>query len=213
MKTIKSVSDEQQATNDECRRPSTVRADRCVCPDTPDNCNSGRRIGLFLQVAQGSLAALVILLSPLFILLSSCSDDDDTVDEEPRLEVSYATLDGTWQLTQWAGGQSLSPGTYCYIVFARRDHTFRMYHNFDSMYARCITGTFTVDYDARLGYLLTGTYDYGQGSWNNTYIVTDLLPSGSMTWTVKTDPTDICRYVRCTSVPDNILQEAEGTEE
>eukprot|EP00975_Prorocentrum_lima_P066602 12910107-Prorocentrum_lima.AAC.1 len=65
-----------------------------------------------------------------------------------------------------------------------------MYQKFDSMYARYITGSFSIENNPYLGYIISGVYDYGNGDWNNKYIVTDLLESGSMTWTSKDDESD-----------------------
>lgn len=143
----------------------------------------------------------------LFMLLigfTACEDDEETVS---TLEVNYANLNGTWQLTEW-NGKPLAEGTYCYITFVRKDKTYKMYQKFDSMYARCVTGTFTVENDDYLGYIISGDYDL-KGEWANSYIVTDLLPSGSMIWTVKDDYNDVSKYVRCDGVPSNILEEAK----
>ena len=41
------------------------------------------------------------------------------------------------------------------------------------------------------------------------YIVTDLLESGSMIWTVKDDDSDVNKYVRCEKVPESIIEEAK----
>jgi len=147
----------------------------------------------------------------LFILLigvASCGDDDETV---PTLEVNAANLNGTWQLAEW-NGQPLAEGTYCYITFVRKDKTYKMYQKFDSMYARCITGKFEIETDYYLGYIISGVYDYGNGNWANSYIVTDLLSSGSMTWTVKGDSNDVSKYLRCDKVPSSIIEEAKDTE-
>ena len=149
----------------------------------------------------------------MFMLLvgaSACGDDDD--DAVAFLEVNYANLNGTWQLAEW-NGQPLAEGTYCYIVFNRKDKTFEMYQKFDSMYARRITGKFTIEFDNYLGYIISGSYDYGQGKWNDSYIVTDLLPSGSMIWTVKDDNTDVSKYVRCDKVPSSVIEEARTEDE
>lgn len=143
----------------------------------------------------------------LFMLLigfTACEDDEETVS---TLEVNYANLNGTWQLAEW-NGKPLAEGTYCYITFVRKDKTYEMYQKFDSMYARCVTGTFTVENDDYLGYIISGDYDL-KGEWANSYIVTDLLPSGSMIWTVKDDYNDVSKYVRCDGVPSNILEEAK----
>ena len=65
--------------------------------------------------------------------------------------------------------------------------------------------------DNELGYIVSGKYDYSLGGrWNNSYIVTDLLPSGSMVWTVKDDTGDVSKYVRCDGVPSDSVEEPEG---
>lgn len=137
--------------------------------------------------------------------LSACSNDEEPVI--PTLEVTYANLDGTWKLVEW-NGEAPSSGTYCYITFDRKTHTYKLYQKFDSMYARLITGSFEIENDIYLGYVLSGTYDYGQGNWNNEYIVTDLLETGSMIWTVNGNSNDVSKYERCDKVPDEVTEEA-----
>ena len=84
-----------------------------------------------------------------FVLcFSSCDDDEDTA--LPTLPVTAANLNGVWQLAEW-NGQPLAEGTYCYIEFNRKELTFEMYQKFDSMYARCITGSFKIKNDPYLG--------------------------------------------------------------
>lgn len=147
----------------------------------------------------------------LFMLLigfTACEDDEETVS---TLEVNYANLNGTWQLAEW-NGQPLAEGIYCYITFVRKDKTYKMYQNLNSMYARCVSGTFTVENDDYLGYIISGDYDL-IGEWTHSYIVTDLLPSGSMIWTVKDDSSDVSKYVRCDGVPSNIVEEAKDNKD
>ena len=60
-----------------------------------------------------------------------------------------------------------------------------------------------------LAEVISGEYDFGNGDWNNDYIVTDLLESGSMIWTVKDDDSDVNKYVRCEKVPESIIEEAK----
>ena len=55
----------------------------------------------------------------------------------------------------------------------------------------------------------SGEYDFGNGEWNNKYIVTDLLESGSMIWTAKDNENDVNKYIRCEKVPENIIAEAK----
>lgn len=149
-----------------------------------------------------------------FVILSvgfsSCNEDDEPI--VAQLEINYANLNGTWQLVQW-NGASLADGSYCYIQLNRKDHTFKLYHNMDSMYARLITGTFNLENSPNLGYIISGEYDYGQGSWNAEYIITDLLETGSMIWTVNGDAHDVSLYKRCDAIPDNILAEVGEVEE
>lgn len=140
---------------------------------------------------------------------ASCDDDEPII---LTLEVTPASLNGTWELTEW-NGVPLAEGTYCYVVFNRKDQTFEMYQKFDSMYARYITGQFSIEKDPYLGSVISGIYDYGTGSWNNEYIVTDLLETGSMVWTVKNNKNDVSKYIRCEEVPEGIVEEAKADEQ
>lgn len=148
---------------------------------------------------------LMALFAFLFCF-ASCEDDEPVIQ---TLAVTPANLHGTWELSEW-NGAPLAEGTYCYITFNRKEQTFEMYQKFDSMYARYITGTFSIKNDPYLGYVISGTYDFGNGKWNNEYIVTDLLESGSMVWTVKDNENDVNKYVRCEQVPAEIVAEAKA---
>ena len=86
----------------------------------------------------------------------------------------------------------------------RRDRTFTMYQKFDSMYPRRLTGTYSITKDDYKGYVLDGKYDYGTGDWNNAYIVTDLYEE-SMVLTADAENGDVCKYVRCNEVPEEII--------
>ena len=153
---------------------------------------------------------ILFRIMTLFVRLFSivaCEDEDDAKVE--TLAVTPANLNGTWQLSEW-NGQLLAEGTYCYITFVRKDATFEMYQKFDSMYARYLTGTFSIEKDDYLGYIISGKYDHSLGGrWNSSYIVTELLPSGSMVWTVKDDAGDVSKYIRCDGVPASIKKEAQ----
>ena len=148
------------------------------------------------------LMALIVLT----LCIQGCSDDEDKY-VEPPLAVTPANIAGAWQLTQW-NSAPLAEGTYCYIIFNRRERTYAMYQKFDSMYARCITGTYSIEENSDSEYIISGTYDYGRGNWNNSYIVTELYAQGSMVWTAKEDKTDVSVYKRCDSVPQDIIDEA-----
>ena len=145
-----------------------------------------------------------------FLCCFSACDDDEAVI--PTLAVTPANLNGTWELAEW-NGQPLAEGTYCYVTFDRKEQTFEMYQKFDSMYARHITGGFSIEEDPYLGSVIDGVYDYGNGEWNNKYIVTDLLETGSMIWTAKDNENDVNKYVRCEKIPEDIVKEAKVDEE
>lgn len=144
----------------------------------------------------------MLLLMVAVCTMASCSDDETPV---PTLEVIPVNLHGTWKL-QELNGAELPENFYVYIDFNRKG-TFTLYQNNDSMYPRCITGTFNIEHDYQLGAILSGVYDFQQGEWNNKYIVTDLLETGSMIWTVK-DGDEVSKYVRVDKIPEEIT----GTE-
>ena len=144
----------------------------------------------------------ILIMTVLFIGISSCSDDEDIQDAS--LELTYANLHGTWRLDNW-NGQGEEENWYCYITFDRKEHTFVMYQRFGSMVSEKITGSFEIEYDENLECnILAGEYDYGQGEWIQKYIVSELKES-TMTWLVKGDDTDISKYVRCDKIPEDIL--------
>ena len=57
-----------------------------------------------------------------FVGLTACGDDEPAA--VPTLEVTYANLHGTWQLTE-REGQPLPEGIYCYITFNRKEKVLR----------------------------------------------------------------------------------------
>lgn len=150
------------------------------------------------------------------IALFACSftacSDDDSEPEVKALAVTPANLHGVWKLVEWNNGEQVPEGTYCYIVFYRKEQTFVMYQKFDSMYGRRLTGSYGIKQDPYQGYIISGSYDNGSGDWNNSYIVTDLLPTGTMTWTAimtgENEGTDVCRYERCSEVPQDIVKDS-----
>lgn len=143
----------------------------------------------------------------MMIAIQGCSSDDDKQTLEPTLDVTPANIAGTWMLEEW-NSRPLPQGTYCYIIFNRKERSFRMFQKFDSMYARCITGVYAIDKDKWGNYIISGEYDYQMGEWNNSYVVTELYASGSMLWTAKDNPDDVCRYVRLDAVPEDIIRES-----
>ena len=148
--------------------------------------------------------ALMLVLTGVF----SCSPEEDLTPQS--LEVTPNNISGVWKLAD-VNGQALPEGVYCYIEFVRRDRTFTMYQKFDSMYPRCLTGSFSITKDEYKGYILDGKYDYGTGGWNNSYIVTSLFEE-SMLLTVDGENSEVCKYVRCSGVPADITDWFESKE-
>ncbi len=145
-----------------------------------------------------------ILLLVIAFNLTSCSDDDD--EKVETVAFTTTTIHGTWQLTQW-NGQALTGSVYCYIDFDRSYKTFKMYQNFDSMYARCITGSFSIEKDNYVGDVISGKYDFDNGAWNHDYIVTG-FDNTTMTWTAKDDSSEVSVYQRCDEIPQDIISQA-----
>lgn len=154
----------------------------------------------------------LLVIALLSLGFAACSSDDDE-PVEPSLEVTPASLNGTWKLVEWNNGEQVPEGVYCYLVFNRREQTFEIYQKFDSMYGRHITGSFKITDDPYKGYVVSGSYDYNRGDWNQSYIVTRLLASGTMTWTADGNATDVCRYERCSEVPADIIKESKNMTE
>lgn len=144
----------------------------------------------------------MMTLAACLFCFAACDDDDV---QAPEIEVTPAYLNGTWTLAEW-NGAPLADGLYLYVTFNRRERTYEMYHNFDSMYARLITGSYNIEEDDYLGYVISGDYDYGNGDWTHEYVVTDRLED-AMTWTAKDDAGDVHRFVRCEKVPDEIVDQ------
>lgn len=130
----------------------------------------------------------------------SCSHDDTPATEE--LTVSTAYLNGDWSLSE-IDGEPLGEGTYLYLSFDRKENTFVMYHNFESMYAYRSTGTWTLSQDEEQGMILTGQYDYDRGEWA-TYIAT-ATDLNTLRLVNADDASDVRIYTRCTAIPDDVL--------
>ena len=144
----------------------------------------------------------------LVLVLTSCTRDEETAPQQ--LEVTPNNISGIWTLSE-VNGEQLPDGLYCYIEFVRRDRIYTMYQKFDSMYPRRLTGSYEITRDEYKGYILSGKYDYGTGNWNNSYIVTELY-EGSMLLTADAQSGDVCKYVRCNEVPDEIVEWFESVE-
>ena len=137
----------------------------------------------------------ILMLFVISLVTVSCSDDDSVVEE---LEIIPANLHGKWKL-QELNGAELPEGNFIYIDF-HYNGKFKLYQNHDSMDTRCITGKYSLKKDPQIGTIISGIYDFGNGAWSNKYIITDLLKSGSMVWTVQ-DGEEVSKYVKVDSIP------------
>lgn len=136
-----------------------------------------------------------------FLNFVACNHNDEAGPE--ALEVTPANLHGSWKLVEW-NGSPLQEGSFLYITFNRKDKTYIMLDKLSSMYPNRKTGNFEIEKDEKIGYIINGDYDFGNGKWNNSYIVTDILANGTMVWTVKGDRSDTQKFERCDKIPSEI---------
>ena len=153
----------------------------------------------------------IMTLCTLLMGALACNKQEEEV--ELPLEVNYVHLHGTWKLAEMDGSET-PEGVYCYLVLDREEHTFKMYDNLSSMYARLNTGHFELVNDVHKGDKISGKYDYSRGEWKDEFMITELMPSGSMIWTGVAHPDHVQKFIRCESVPEEIVKEArqEGKE-
>lgn len=151
------------------------------------------------------LTNLLMLLA--VALFAACEEPIDTT--EPSLDVKSHNLDGVWKLDK-LNGNSLADGTYVYLVLDRK-YTFEIYQNTASMYPVLYTGKYELEYDWRVGDVISGTYDFGLGAWSNEYVVTALYKK-SMTWKAKDEDGETQEYVRVDEVPAEIVEAARREE-
>ena len=144
----------------------------------------------------------------LFVVLcfGACSNNSD--DYTPSsLEVTPNNISGYWMLTEF-NGMEIPEGVFCYVEYIRKDRKFIMYQKFDSMYPRTITGVYSIEKDKYGKAILSGKYDYGMGEWNNEYYVTELFES-SMVLKADSENADVCKYIRCNEIPEEVLEETK----
>lgn len=124
--------------------------------------------------------------------------------EEPQvvkyLEVTPNNVSGEWKLVEW-NGEALDAGTWFYIDLVRKERTFTMYQNFDSMgdMPHKVTGEFNIELSDIGEPVIRGTYDYSEGLWSHKYYVRELTAT-SMVWTAVDDNDFIQKFERC-SIP------------
>ena len=142
---------------------------------------------------------LAVILMATTLSLSSCEKPAPLPTEE-RIAVTYAALDGSWQLTMWQGAE-LAEETYLYIIFDRKEHRYTMWDNIDSMYATDTTGSFSISEEEDGSYTLTGTYDYGMGEWSYAYMVTLDEGGNRMVWRAR-GASEVMVFKRVAEIPE-----------
>ena len=155
----------------------------------------------------------IFKLLPLLLVLfslSACSDDDKDELVEV-LDVNYANVAGIWQLTNWSGEKLDGDKRYYYIEFARKEENgkrgYRILTNLNSFVAQKITGGYELFRDEEYGNIIEGTYDYTLSTndeWEYQYVVTSLTAT-EMKWTAVDKPDETRIYIRCESIPADIL--------
>lgn len=121
-----------------------------------------------------------------FLSLAACSNGDDVEPQPQQLAVNYANMAGEWQLVSF-NGTTLSEDTYVTIRFERRDHTFELRDNLNSMYGQVRTGSYRLTNDEKSETtILSGTYDNGVGAWSHEYTVTSLTDTELLLTTTDT---------------------------
>lgn len=144
------------------------------------------------------IAFALVLLSVPF----ACTKEEAQVS--PFLEVTTNNISGTWTLSEW-NGKPLSEGLFFYIEIVRRDKLFTTYENITG--SSTVTVTRTGRYDLYDGDIITGIYDNSLNEyWMHKYVISELT-GDRMVWTATDDPDEVMVYVRCDSVPEDILGE------
>ena len=139
-------------------------------------------------------------------LFAAC---DETVEPIETLEVKPYNMEGTWMLAE-LNGSALADSTYVYLVLDRRC-TYEIYENTASMYPVLFTGKYELEYDWRVGDVISGSYDYELGAWGHEYVITDLYKE-SMVWTAKDDASYVQKFVRVDAVPAEIVEAVRRVE-
>lgn len=124
----------------------------------------------------------LLFLAVMSIIAISC--EKPVVDNEqplPQPDVTYGTIAGAWQLTEWRG-EALSEQTFLYIEFDDESRRFEMWDNIGSMYTQHKSGTFSIAQNDQKEFVLTGTYDNGVGDWANVYTVRMMAQGEKMVW-------------------------------
>lgn len=148
-----------------------------------------------MRLLQRLVATLIVVAT-----IAGCEKPAPLPTEE-KIAVTYAALDGCWQLSMWQGAP-MAEDTYLYIEFDRREHRYTMWDNIDSMYATDTTGTFAITEEEDGTYTLSGTYDYGVGDWSSDYRVTLSNKGERMQWISRSGSFQTMDFVRIEAIPE-----------
>lgn len=148
-----------------------------------------------MRLLQRIVATLIVVAT-----IAGCEKPAPLPTEE-KIAVTYAALDGCWQLSMWQGAP-MAEDTYLYIEFDRREHRYTMWDNIDSMYATDTTGTFAITEEEDGTYTLSGTYDYGVGDWSSDYRVTLSNKGERMQWISRSGSFQTMDFVRIEAIPE-----------
>lgn len=145
--------------------------------------------------------SLAIMASAL--LISGCDNTDNESNNKKELNkgVTYYTINGAWQLTEW-NDAPLAADTHLYILLDRTNQHFEMWDNFDSMYSTMRSGSFTLTTDELGRSVISGWYDYGVGDWTNDYIVELNAERDNMLWS-SVSGNETMQFVKIDKIPDN----------
>ena len=147
-----------------------------------------------MRLLQRIVATLIVVAT-----IAGCEKPAPLPTEE-KIAVTYAALDGCWQLSMWQGAP-MAEDTYLYIEFDRREHRYTIWDNIDSMYATDTTGTFAITEEDGT-YTLSGTYDYGVGDWSSDYRVTLSNEGERMQWISRSGSFQTMDFVRIEAIPE-----------
>ena len=148
-----------------------------------------------MRLLQRIVATLIVVAT-----IAGCEKPAPLPTEE-KIAVTYAALDGCWQLSMWQGAP-MAEDTYLYIEFDSREHRYTIWDNIDSMYATDTTGTFAITEEEDGTYTLSGTYDYGVGDWSSDYHVTLSNEGERMQWISRSGSFQAMDFVRIEAIPE-----------
>ena len=148
-----------------------------------------------MRLLQRLVATLIVVAT-----IAGCEKPAPLPTEE-KIAVTYAALDGCWQLSMWQGAP-MAEDTYLYIEFDRREHRYTIWDNIDSMYATDTTGTFAITEEEDGTYTLSGTYDYGVGDWSSDYRVELTNKGERMQWISRSGSFQTMDFVRIEAIPE-----------